>query len=82
MVSSETLLSYPDWKLPFTVHTDSSDKKVGDVISHNNKPIYFFSRRLIQTQRNYTMNEKKLLAIVEFLKQFWGIIFGYEINLF
>ena len=26
MVSAETLLSYPDWKLPFTVHTDTSDK--------------------------------------------------------
>ena len=26
MVSSETLLSYPDWKIPFTVHTDVYDK--------------------------------------------------------
>ena len=26
MVSTETLLSYPRWKLPFTVHTDDSDK--------------------------------------------------------
>ena len=26
MVSAETLISYPYWKLPFTVHTDYSDK--------------------------------------------------------
>ena len=44
MVSAKTLLSYPDWKLPFMVCTDSSDKQLGDVISHNNTPIAFFSR--------------------------------------
>ena len=26
MVSAETLFSYPDWKIPFTLHTDASDK--------------------------------------------------------
>ena len=80
MVSSETLLSYPDWKIPFTVHTDVSDKHLDAVISQNNKPIAFFSRILIKPQRNYTTNEKELLAIVEFLKQFRGIILGNEIK--
>ena len=36
------LLSDPDWKIPFTVHTDASDKHLGDVISQNNKLIAFF----------------------------------------
>ena len=39
MVSDETLLSYTYWKTTFTVHTYDSDKKLGDVISLNNKPI-------------------------------------------
>ena len=81
-VSAETLLSYPDWKLLFIVHTDAYDKKLGAVISQNKKPIAFFSRRLSKPQRNYTKIEKELLAIVECLKQFQGIIFGYEINVF
>ena len=42
MVSSETQLSYPYWKLPFTVHSDASDKQLVAVISHNNKPNAFF----------------------------------------
>ena len=42
MVSAETLLSYPYWILPFIVNTDASDKKLGAVIIHNNKPITFF----------------------------------------
>ena len=32
--------------------------------------------------RNYTITKKKLLTIVERLKQFRGILFCYEINLF
>ena len=82
MVSAETLLCYPDWKLPFTVHNDASDKKLVAVIIQNNKPIYFFSRRLSKTQRNYTTTDKELLYIVECLMQFQGITFGDEINVF
>ena len=65
MVSSETLLSYPDWKIAFIVHTDVSDKYSDAFIRQNNKPISFFSRILSKPQRNYTTNEKELLAIVE-----------------
>ena len=81
MVSNETLLSCPDWKLPFTVHIDASDKQLGAVISQNDKPIALFSSKLSKTQRNYTTTKKKNFAIVEYLKQFRGIIFGYEINI-
>ena len=33
--SADTLISYPDWKLSFVVHTDSSDKQLGAVIIQN-----------------------------------------------
>jgi hypothetical protein len=82
MVSKETLLNYPDWSKPFDIHTDASDKQLGAVISQNKKPIAFFSRRLSKAQQNYTTTEKELLSIVECLKQFRGILFGYEINVF
>ena len=42
MVSAENLLSYPDWTIIFTVHTDAFDKQLVAVISHNNKPVAFF----------------------------------------
>ena len=80
MVSSKTLLSYPGWIIPFTVHTAASDKQLGDVISQNHKPIDFFSRKLSKIQRNYTTTEKELLAIVGCLKKFRGIPFGCEIT--
>ena len=82
MLSVETLLSYPYCKLLFTVHTDTYDKQLGSVIIQINKPISFFSSIVSNPQWNYTKNDKELLAIVECLKKFQGIIVGYEINLF
>ena len=41
MVSDDNILIYPDLKITFTVYTDDSDKHLGAVISHNNKPIDF-----------------------------------------
>ena len=58
MVSVETLLSYLECKIPFIVHTDVSDKHLGAIIIHNNKPIALFSRSLINPQRNYTATKK------------------------
>ena len=49
MVSAETLMIYPYCKLIFTVHTDASDKQLGAVFSQNNKPIHFFSGKLIKS---------------------------------
>jgi transposase InsO family protein len=82
MISEEVFLTYPDWSMPFDIHTDASDKQLGAVISQNGKPIAFFSRRLSKTQRNYTTTEKELLSIVECLKQFRSILFGYELHVY
>ena len=82
MVSAETLLSYPYWKVPFTVHTDASDKQLCAVIIQNNKPIALFSIILSKPQHKYTTTEKELLTIVECLNQFQVILFVYEINVF
>ena len=58
MVSAKTVLSYSYWKIPFTVHTDASDKQLGSLISQNNKYIAFFSIILNNPKCNYTTNEK------------------------
>ena len=58
MVSTKTLLSYPYWKLPFTVNTYASDKQLCDGIIQNNKPIAFFLILFSKPQLNYTKTEK------------------------
>ena len=52
MVSVETLLSYPDCKIPFTVHTGASNKQLGYFISQNNKATDLFPSRLSRPQRD------------------------------
>ena len=58
MVSADTLLIDLGLAITFKIHTYASDKQLGTVISHNNKPIEFFSRRLIKTPLNYTTTKK------------------------
>ena len=82
MVFAETQLSYLDFTVPFTLQTNASDKQLGAVISQNNKPIEFFSGIMRNPHRNYTTTDKELIKIVECLKQFRGILFGYKINVF
>ena len=53
MVSSDTLLNCPDWMIPFTAHTDDSDKQLGAVVSKNRKHIAF-SQQQKNPHCNYT----------------------------
>ena len=82
LVAQETVLAYPDWNKPFEVHSDASDYQLGAVLSQGGKPLSFFSRKLTAPQKNYTTTEKELLAIVEGLKHFKNIIYGYPIRVY
>jgi hypothetical protein len=50
------------------------------VITQDNWPIVFFSRKLSKTQQKYSKIE--LLAIVETLKEFKGMLCGQDIKVY
>ena len=79
LVSRQVLLAYPWFDQPFIIHTDASDYQLGSVISQNNMPIAFFSRKLNNAQRRYTTMEQELLCVVETLKEYRNILFGHEL---
>ena len=79
IISRETLLAYPDFEKPFVIHTDASHTQLGAVISQDNKPIAFYSRKLNPAQTRYTTTERELLSIVETLKEFCNILLGQKI---
>ncbi len=82
IISKETLLAYPDFNKPFCIHTDASHTQLGAVISQNDKPIAFYSRKLKPEQTRYTTTERELLSIVETLKEFRNILLGQQIVVF
>ena len=82
MISSDTLFGYTHCTIPFTVKTDASDKHFCTIISNDNKIIEFLPSILSKPERNYNTTEKEILTIVEWLKKFWVILFGYEIKIF
>jgi hypothetical protein len=64
------VLAYPDYSKEFEIYTDASSRQMGAVITQQNRPITFFSRKISVTQQKYNVTEIELLAIVETLKEF------------
>jgi hypothetical protein len=64
------------------IYTDASTKQLGAVITQDNRPISFFSQKLSGTQSKYTVTKLELLAIVETLKEFKGMLWGQRLNVY
>jgi hypothetical protein len=78
-MTQETMLTYPQFDKPFVVYSDASEKQIGGIVTQDNKPLGFFSRKLTETQRRYPVTEQELLAITETLKYFKHMLFGHSI---
>ena len=79
VIAKETILAFPDFSKPFTIHTDASHCQLGGVISQEGRPIAFHSRKLNDAQTRYTTTERELLSIVETLKAYRNILLGHKI---
>ena len=67
------ILAYPDYDLPFTLHTDASNAGLGAVLYQRQdskmRVIAYASRTLTSTERNYNLHAGKL----EFLALKWAV---------
>jgi hypothetical protein len=81
-ITNETVLAYPDFLKPFEIYMDASATQLGAMIAQDNRPIAFFSRKLSETQQKYSVTEIELLAIVETLKEFDGLLWGQDMKVF
>ncbi len=81
-IAKKTVLAYPDFLKPFEIYTDASSTQLGAMITQDNRPIAFFSRKLSKTQEKYSFTEIELLAIVETLKEFKGILWGQDMKVY
>jgi hypothetical protein len=78
-IAKDVVLAYPDYSKVFEIYTDVSSKQLGAVITQDNR---LFSWKLSNTQHKYSVTKIKLLAIVETLKEFKGMLWGQHIKVF
>ena len=74
IIACDVMLSYPCFSKEFVIHTDASDIQLGGVITQDSKPLAFFSRKLSEAQRSCTVTKRKLLSIVELLKEYRNML--------
>jgi hypothetical protein len=68
-IVEDIVLKHPDVSREFCIFTDASDFALGAVLTQDGKPVEFYSRKLLDSELNYTVFDKELLAIVDSLKQ-------------
>ena len=86
-LASEPVLQMPDFTKPFHVRTDASNYAIGGVLFQYNeakqeRPIYFGSRVLSKTERNYSASEREMLAIEYFIKYWRPYLWGTTFQVF
>jgi hypothetical protein len=82
VIGREVPLAHPDFNAPFQTHTDACKTQIGAVMSQNEKPIAFCSRKMNSAQQNCRVTEKELLSIVATLKKFRNILLGQQMTVF
>ncbi len=80
-LSSATQLSHPDYSKPLFVRCDASDLGIGGVLfqlddNDSERPIAFVSKSFNQTQRNWSVMDRELFAILYTLDRFRHYIYG------
>jgi hypothetical protein len=81
-ITKDVVLAYQDYSKVFEIYTDASSKQLVEVITQDNRPIAFFSWKISDTQHKYSVAKIELLAIVETLEEFKGMLWCQNIKVF
>ncbi|KAM2588626.1 hypothetical protein TB1_045655 [Malus domestica] len=82
-LTSATIITPPNWSLPFELMCDASDYGIGAVLGQrkNKQPhvIYYASRTLNDAQLSYSTIEKELIAVAFALDKFRYYLIGTKV---
>lgn len=88
-LTTAPVLLHPDVQKPFIVECDSSNFAIGSILSQKDEngklhPVAYYSRSLNNTELNYSITEKELLAIKTAFSTWRHLLLGakYQITVF
>ena len=76
-----TILAYYNPNKPTILQTDASCKGLGACLLQNEKPVYFASKALTETQKGYVEIELESLAVAWAMEKFHHFLYGNEFTL-
>jgi hypothetical protein len=80
IITSDAVISHPDWSIPFELHTDASNKGLGAMlVQHINgveRVISYASRVLTRSEMAFATWEKEALAVVWATRTFRMYLLG------
>ena len=81
MLSQALVVQPPDWTEPFHVFVDASNIAIGSALMQKTppnwyRPVYYASRRLSTTKRNYSTMEREALDMAYSITKFWHYLLG------
>nr|GEV57119.1 Ty3/gypsy retrotransposon protein [Tanacetum cinerariifolium] len=75
-------LALPNFTKPFDVTTDASGKAIGAVLSQENKPIAFFSKKLCSNMQDQSTYTKEFYAVTEAVKKWRQYLLGHRFRIY
>jgi hypothetical protein len=85
-LTTAPVLAIPQFGKPYIIYTDASDYAVGAVLLQDQgdgpRPCAYFSRKLRPAEKNYSVGDKELLAIICALREYSVYIQGVPTKLY
>ena len=75
------ILAYYNPNKPTILQTDTSCKGLGACLLQNEKPVYFASKALTETQKGYVAIKLESLAVAWAMEKFHHFLYGNEFTL-
>ena len=75
-ISKEPVFQLPNLDLPFEVHTDASDKALGEILVQEGHPMTFEIQKLNGAEQRYSTHEKEMTTVVHCLQQWRHCLLG------